>query len=41
MAARWALVFRVDVRVLIDRATMNTFGIRLGEVTLSFTRPVP
>jgi hypothetical protein len=29
----------VDERVMINKATMSKFGIRLGEVTLSFTKP--
>lgn len=28
----------MDERVMLNRATMSKFGIRLGEVTLSFTR---
>jgi hypothetical protein len=31
-------MFLVDERVLLNRATMSKFGIRLGEVTLSLTR---
>jgi len=29
----------VDERVMINKATMSKFGFRLGEVTLSFTKP--
>lgn len=29
----------VDERVMLNKAVMSKFGIRLGEVTLSFTRP--
>ena len=29
----------VDDRVMINKATMSKFGFRLGEVTLSFTKP--
>ena len=29
----------VDERVMLNRATMSKFGLRLGEVTLSFTKP--
>jgi len=31
-------MFLVDDRVLLNRATMSKFGVRLGEVTLSMTR---
>ena len=31
-------MFLVDDRVMLNRATMQKFGIRVGEVTLSFTR---
>jgi hypothetical protein len=31
-------MFLVDERVLLNRATMSKFGIRLGEVTLAFTK---
>jgi hypothetical protein len=31
-------MFLVDERVLLNRATMSKFGIRLGEVVLSMTR---
>jgi len=31
-------MFLVDERVLLNRATMSKFGIRLGEVTLSLSR---
>ena len=33
-------MFLVDERVMINRAVMSKFGIRLGEVTLSFVKPV-
>jgi Protein of unknown function (DUF3833) len=29
----------VDQKVMLNRATMSKFGIRVGEVTLAFTRP--
>ena len=28
----------IDERVMLNRATMTKFGLRLGEVTLSFTK---
>lgn len=31
-------MFLVDERVMLNRATMTKFGLRLGEVTLSFTK---
>lgn len=31
-------MYLIDERVMLNRATMSKFGIRLGEVTLSFTR---
>ena len=31
-------MFLMDQRVMLNRATMRKFGIRLGEVTLSFTK---
>lgn len=31
-------MFLVDERVMLNRAVMSKFGIRLGEVTLSFTK---
>ena len=31
-------MYLVDERVMLNRATMSKFGVRLGEVTLSFTR---
>ncbi|WP_334135058.1 DUF3833 domain-containing protein [Tepidimonas sp.] len=34
-------MFLVDERVMLNRAEMRKFGIRLGEVTLSFTRLQP
>ena len=32
-------MFLVDDRVMLNKAVMSKFGIRLGEVTLAFTRP--
>ncbi|MGE5451813.1 MAG: DUF3833 domain-containing protein [Acidobacteriota bacterium] len=32
-------MFLVDGKTLINKAVMSKFGIRLGEVTLSFTKP--
>ena len=32
-------MFLVDDRVMLNRATMSKFGIRLGELTLSFSKP--
>lgn len=32
-------MYLIDERVMINRAVMTKFGIRLGEVTLSFTKP--
>ena len=34
-------MFQMDERVMLNRAVMSKFGIRLGEVTLSFTKRVP
>ena len=31
-------MFLVDDKTMINKAVMSKFGIRLGEVTLSFTR---
>jgi len=31
-------MYRMDDRVVLNKATMSKFGIRLGEVTLSFTK---
>jgi hypothetical protein len=31
-------MFQMDDRVMLNRATMSKFGVRLGEVLLSFTR---
>jgi len=31
-------MFLVDDRVMLNRAVMSKFGVRLGEVLLSFTR---
>ena len=32
-------MFLVDQKVMLNRARMSKFGITLGEVTLSFTKP--
>jgi hypothetical protein len=32
-------MFQMDEQVLLNRATMSKFGIRLGEVTLAFHKP--
>jgi len=32
-------MFLVDERVLLNKAVMSKFGVRLGEVTLSFAKP--
>jgi hypothetical protein len=32
-------MFLMDERVMLNKAAMSKFGIRLGEVTLAFTRP--
>ncbi|HET9821568.1 MAG TPA: DUF3833 domain-containing protein [Burkholderiaceae bacterium] len=32
-------MFLVDERVMLNKAVMSKFGIRLGEVTLAFTKP--
>ena len=34
-------MYLVDERVMLNRATMSKFGIRLGEVTLSFQKLTP
>ena len=34
-------MYLVDNRTLLNRAVMSKFGIRLGEVTLSFTKATP
>jgi hypothetical protein len=34
-------MYLVDERVMLNRATMSKFGIRLGEVTLSFQKQTP
>ena len=34
-----AWMFLMDDRVMLNKAVMSKFGIRLGEVTLTFTRP--
>ncbi|HLS54540.1 MAG TPA: DUF3833 family protein, partial [Zeimonas sp.] len=31
-------MYLVDERVMLNRAVMSKFGVRLGEVTLSFAR---
>lgn len=31
-------MFLIDDRIMLNRATMSKFGVRLGEVTLSFTK---
>ena len=31
-------MYLIDERVMLNRATMSKFGVRLGEITLSFTR---
>jgi len=31
----------IDDRVMLNRATMRKFGVRLGEITLSFTKRAP
>jgi hypothetical protein len=31
-------MFLMDERVMLNRAVMSKFGIRLGEVTLAFTK---
>jgi len=32
-------MYLVDEKVMLNKAVMSKFGIRLGEVTLSFTKP--
>lgn len=32
-------MYLIDQKVMLNRATMSKFGIRLGEVTLSFVKP--
>jgi hypothetical protein len=32
-------MYLMDDRVMLNKAVMSKFGIRLGEVTLAFTRP--
>ena len=34
-------MYLMDERVMLNRATMSKFGLRLGEVTLSFVRRTP
>jgi hypothetical protein len=31
-------MYLIDERVMLNRATMSKFGVRLGEITLSFTK---
>ena len=31
-------MYQIDDRVMLNRATMSKFGVKLGEVLLSFTR---
>jgi hypothetical protein len=33
-------MFQMDDKVMLNRAVMSKFGIRFGEVTLSFTKRV-
>ena len=32
-------MYRIDDRVVLNRAAMSKFGIHLGDVTLSFSKP--
>jgi hypothetical protein len=34
-------MFLMDDRVMLNKATMSKWGVKLGEVTLSFTRRTP
>jgi hypothetical protein len=34
-------MYLMDQRVMLNKATMSKFGIRLGEVTLSFVKRAP
>ena len=34
-------MYLIDERVMLNRATMSKWGVRLGEVTLSFHKPAP
>ncbi|MBW8463867.1 DUF3833 family protein, partial [Acidovorax sp.] len=34
-------MYLIDDRVMLNRATMSKFGVRLGEITLSFTKRAP
>ncbi|MDZ7861396.1 MAG: DUF3833 domain-containing protein [Acidovorax sp.] len=34
-------MYLMDERVMLNRATMSKFGVRLGEITLSFTKRLP
>ena len=34
-------MYLIDDRVMLNRATMTKFGVRLGEITLSFTKRAP
>ena len=31
-------MYLIDERVMLNRATMSKFGVRLGEIALSFTK---
>ena len=31
-------MYLIDERVMLNRATMSKLGVRLGEITLSFTK---
>jgi NOL1/NOP2/fmu family ribosome biogenesis protein len=34
-------MYLMDERVMLNKATMSKWGVKLGEVTLSFTRRTP
>lgn len=34
-------MYLIDDRVMLNRATMSKLGVRLGEITLSFTKRTP
>lgn len=34
-------MYLMDERVMLNRATMSKFGVRLGEITLAFTKRMP
>ena len=34
-------MYLIDESVMLNRATMSKWGVRLGEVTLSFHKPTP